>query len=398
MSRTVRVIMIFAAVGGTFTAAGAGAAEFDSVPGHVIFHSPASSGIYVGSPGIAILPNGEYIAKCDEFGPGSSERSSGRTRIFASTDRGESWTERATVGEMYWATVFVHRGGLYLLGNHKCYGDIVISRSTDGGRTWTAVRDAESGRLKTDGQYHCAPVPVLVHNGRIWRAMERLGVENRWGTFQAGVMSAPADADLLQASSWTVTNFLAVPAGHPARHWLEGNVVLSPQGELLNILRSGRPGPVEMAVALRIDADGRGIRLDPDGEWIAMPGAAGKKFTIRHDPESGRYWALINPMLDIHRNDAAPGTVRNTLSLARSKDLRHWEIHRRILYHPDVKKHAFQYPDWVFNGRDIIAAVRTAHDDGLGGAHSAHDANFLTFHRILNFRNIAPAGEQVVIP
>jgi hypothetical protein len=29
---------------------------------------------------------------------------------------------------------------------------------------------------------------------------------------------------------------------------------------------------------------------------------------------------------------------------------------------------------------------RTAFDDGLGGAHNAHDANFLTFHRIENIR------------
>src|SRR5262249_16985968 len=39
-------------------------------------------------------------------------------------------------------------------------------------------------------------------------------------------------------------------------------------------------------------------------------------------------------------------------------------------------------------GDDIIAACRTAYDDGKGGAHSAHDANYLTFHRFANFRTL----------
>ena len=52
----------------------------------------------------------------------------------------------------------------------------------------------------------------------------------------------------------------------------------------------------------------------------------------------------------------------------------------------DVAKHGFQYVDWLFDGPDIIAACRTAYDDGQGGAHNAHDANYLTFHRISSFR------------
>jgi hypothetical protein len=43
--------------------------------------------------------------------------------------------------------------------------------------------------------------------------------------------------------------------------------------------------------------------------------------------------------------------------------------------------------DWLFDGPDIIAACRTAYDDGLGGARNNHDANFLTFHRFASFRS-----------
>jgi hypothetical protein len=75
--------------------------------------------------------------------------------------------------------------------------------------------------------------------------------------------------------------------------------------------------------------------------------------------------------------------------------LRDWKINCILLHHPDRGRHGFQYPDWLFDGDDIIAAIRTAHDDGLGGAHNAHNANFLTFHRFANFRDLRLADGVV---
>ena len=62
-----------------------------------------------------------------------------------------------------------------------------------------------------------------------------------------------------------------------------------------------------------------------------------------------------------------------------------------LLYHPDTATHGFQYPDWQFDGEDLIAVVRTAFDDETGGAHNAHDANYLTFHRWPRFRSLTIA-------
>ena len=72
-----------------------------------------------------------------------------------------------------------------------------------------------------------------------------------------------------------------------------------------------------------------------------------------------------------------------------SVDLRHWRIERIVLSHPDAQDFASQYVDWQFDGPDIVAVSRTAFSDAYGGAHRAHDANFLTFHRILDFRKSA---------
>src|SRR5690606_28763177 len=104
---------------------------------------------------------------------------------------------------------------------------------------------------------------------------------------------------------------------------------------------------------------------------------------------SGSYWTLSNIIPEEFQKKypkrRASG-FRNTLALMSSDDLVNWQMHEIVLQHPDVMDHGFQYVDWQFEGNDIIFLSRTAYNDGLGGAHNNHDANFLTFHRIENFR------------
>ena len=82
------------------------------------------------------------------------------------------------------------------------------------------------------------------------------------------------------------------------------------------------------------------------------------------------------------------GSVRNTLVIKSSSDLKNWSVHKVLFHHPDVLKHGFQYIDWQFDGKDIIFLSRTAYDDEFGGADNYHNANYLTFHRIKNFRRL----------
>ncbi|WP_095415564.1 sialidase family protein [Thermogutta terrifontis] len=368
-----------------------------TVPGVVVDHSPRTTGIYIGSPSLAVLPDGTYVASHDEFGPGSTEHERAKTRVFISKDRGESWQHVADVEGQFWSTLFVHRGHLYLLGTWSHYGNLVIRRSQDGGRTWTSPDDEKSGLL-AKGRFHCAPVPVVEHSGRIWRAVEDTTNPRQWGrSFRARVISAPTDADLLVADNWTLSNPLPgdsswLDGGFGG--FLEGNIVIGPAGEILNILRVAYPEGGKAAV-LHVARDGRTLRFDPHEDFVDFPGGA-KKFTIRFDPQSRRYWSLVNWVPPRHQGlDAA--RVRNTLALVASPDLRHWEIRTVLLYHSDTQRHAFQYPDWLFDGDDIIAAIRTAYDDEAGGAHNAHDANYLTFHRFKCFRDLT-MRDSVVPP
>jgi hypothetical protein len=140
----------------------------------------------------------------------------------------------------------------------------------------------------------------------------------------------------------------------------------------------------EKAALVIFDPDRREPTFDPMAGVVDFPGGS-KKFTIRFDPESRAYWTLATATPPKFQ-DGKPSTIRNTLALLKSSDLHSWEWRATLLQHPDIKAHAFQYPDWQFEGGDIIAVVRTAWDDSFGGAHNAHDANFLTFHRFANFR------------
>lgn len=249
-----------------------------TVPGTIIDYSPQRSGIYIGSPGLAVLPNGDYVASHDEFGPQSTENVRAVSHIFRSADRGETWSRIATLQGAFWSSLFMHRGALYLNGHGS--GLWAYRHPAFGG--WQQKLDRSAGR----------PYGSAAYRGKF--------------------------------------------------------------------------------------------------PLIAFPGGA-KKFTIRYDAQSQLYWSLVSVVPDPYRAPK-PGTIRNTLALTSSPDLQRWSVRCLLLHHPDMVRHGFQYVDWLFDGDDILAACRTAYEDGQGGAHNYHDANYLTFHRFTHFRTVTMAN------
>jgi len=357
--------------------------DFSNVPGVVIDHHPASTKNYIGSPSIAVLPDGSYVGSHDFFGPGPKNA---QTRIFSSKDKGQSWEKIAELDNQFWSTIFVHQDNLYLIGTTGQNGHCIIRRSTDGGHSWTTPDDKKSGLLIDDGKYHCAPQPVVVHEGRLWRGMEDAMGPNGWGEhFHSFMMSIPVNADLLNADNWILSERIGYNGewlNGKFGGFLEGNAVVTPEGEIVNILRVDYKPEGGKAAMIQIGGEGKQAEFDPQTGFIDFPGGC-KKFTIRKDPQTEYYWSLTN------------WVPRNTVALIRSKNLIEWEVRSVVLYHPDTEHHAFQYLDWLFEGDDIIAVSRTAYDDGLGGAHNQHDANFMTFHRFENFREMKMSDSAI---
>jgi hypothetical protein len=338
-------------------------------PGVVIDQEPGSTGRYIGSPSLAVLPNGTFVASHDFFGPNSNQSTSGVTRIFVSKDKGKTWQQTAELQDQFWSNLFVHHRQLYLMGTSAEYGRIVIRRASDNAATWS-----EPSFLTKDAGYHTAPVPIVEKNRRLWRGFE-YHPAGPWGRFEALMLSAPILSDLLKPESWTLTERVPFPPSlSEGQTWLEGNAVIAPDGAIFDILRVHN---VERAATLRIvDND----RLHFEGLTNFSGGA--KKFTIRFDPQTHRYWTLANAApADNSASAADPASVRNVLVLLSSPDLLTWQTQHMVLTHPDHLHYAFQYVDWQFAGRDIIFVSRTA-----WGAERAHDANYLTFHRIEDFR------------
>lgn len=370
-----------------------GISQQHDVPGTVIDYSSAETGIYLGSPSIAVLNDGTYVVSVDPFGAKIIDSEEPRAaKIFSSEDRGKSWNYLTKVNNTFWSGLFTWKNELYLMGATGLYGDLAIRKSSNGGKTWTTPTNQNTGLLCTDQEYHTAPVPVVIHNGRVWRAVEDRNPPNKWGkNFRALIISAPVDSNLLKASSWTTSNRLSFDQKNwDGYAWLEGNIVITPDQNLVNILRADfRPkkkyGKAAMA---QISEYGEKLTFNHKSGFIDFPGGS-KKFTIRYDGVSEKYWSLVNYIPDEYADfsDVRPSQVRNTLALVSSENLKNWDIEKIIFQHPDVENVGFQYADWVFEGSDIISVIRTAYPDHKGmDAHNAHDSNYITFKRIENFR------------
>ncbi|MCC2685861.1 MAG: glycosyl hydrolase repeat-containing glycosyl hydrolase, partial [Paenibacillaceae bacterium] len=343
------------------------------------------SGRSPASPSIAELPDGRWVASHDVYwGKGGQNLSF----IFRSEDQGKTWVYVTALSPCFWGKLFVHQGSLYMLATSTEYGDVLIGRSDDGGESWSAPTIIIAGGSREKGGPHKAPMPVIAHNGRLWSAVEY--GSHSLGGHAAGIVSVPEDADLLEAASWTATPFLPYDSSWPGTivggdkpGVLEGNAVVRPDGQLVNILRYNTRGGTPdygRAIVLSVNAEEPGAPLIFD-RVIDFHGNM-SKFSIRYDAESGRYWSLVN------RVNSSNVNQRNILTLVSSADTVNWTIHRDILNYEengwpeDSKKVGFQYVDWMFQGDDLAVASRTA----INGAYNHHNANYLTFHRVERFR------------
>ncbi len=347
----------------------------------------AFSGRYLCSPSLVRHPEGYLLASMDLFAGGHPQN---LTLIFRSDDDGESWHYVSELMPCFWGKMFIHRNELYMLACSTEYGDLLIGKSTDGGKTFSAPVTLLRGANGKNGScgVHKNPQNIFVHNGRIYETLEWGAWANTEYYHAAMVMSCDVNDDLLIPENWHFTPPVKYDPNWPgtvdgtASGTIEGTLCLSPEGILYNVMRynivSGTPS-YGLVLAYRVNTD------DPDAPLeyshsIEMP-CNHSKFMIKLDPVSKKYYSVATRI-----DCEARKNRRNLLSLLCSDDMRSWRVVCDVIdkRDADMETVGFQYVDFEFEGDDIIFLCRTA----INGAHSFHDSNCSTFHRIKGFRSI----------
>lgn len=362
--------------------------------------------IFPSSPAVVKLGDGTLVASHDTIGHG--------TTVYRSADNGKTWQKVRkfdadydddniddTIEELVYANLFTNtpsdtgKEALYLMGVRRGTGEaaaVAIYRSDDGGLTWSVPEDNKTGWLVEDDgtsivmPAHTAPVPVVKKDGRIYRAFDISG--SSWQNFKVVVMSADENADLLRRDSWTISNTVQL-ADHISRlpselncadpGICEANAVIGPDGELYVLTRFNSAPSADWAAVLKL-TDDETLAFD---RVISFPGGM-SKFTVRYDETTGKYIALSNP-----NTQRDYSLQRICLSLLVSDDMYNWEVAETLLV-PDwldnweklTQENAFQYPDFIFDGEDIVYVVREANI----GAADYHNANCITLYRLENYK------------
>ena len=365
-------------------------ARTGAVPGTVINYLHPEDKVYsfsgssLCSPSFVRHPDGYLLSSMDVYEGGAPQN---LTLIFRSDDDGKTWRYVTDLFPCFWGKLFVHKGDVYMFAISNEYGDLLIGKSTDGGMTFPAPSVILRGSCNNGMPgVHKNPQNVLIHNGRIYLTCE-------WGAWKAGyhaamIISCDVNADLLDCDNWAITpplkydeSWEGVAIG-PSSGCIEGTPVIAPDGKLLNIMRYDTSKTVPnygLVLAFEVNTEDHTSPLKYS-HAIKFPGNL-SKFMIQKDEKSGYYYSLISRI-----TDSTKIRDRSLLSLMRSKDLDNWELCADILdaRDQDHTKVGFNYIAFEFEGDDIIFQSRTA----INNARNFHDANYATFHRIKNFREL----------
>lgn len=403
----------------------------------VVYRAPDPSRVYAYSPGLTVLPDGTFIATFDHEhtlrGETCPDGSPLKGRIYASTDGGVTWEERATM-PIYHARPFVAGDSVYVLGHNLNLGMV---RSDDQGRTWS------SASWLTEGQeWHQAPCNVHYAGGRVYLVMERV-TDPSWPEWPVSVMapvlmSAPVDADLTKRDAWVFSseltwrdvvkefgkpNLVGVPFFHigdatpevaddhrpmASPGWLETNVVqftdpnhlwFDPTGRTFHLWMRAHTGSTNFAAILKaVESEDRtriavSVERAPSGEpLVLLPCPGGHmKFHILYDAPSERYWLLASQPTDsMTRPDRLPANrfnlpsnERQRLVLYFSKNCVDWCFAGRVDDTGDYGQ-SRHYASMAIYGDDLFVLSRS----GDVYAKSAHDTNLITFHTVRDFRKL----------
>ena len=344
----------------------------------------AFSGKYLCSPSIVRHPDGYLLASMDLY---EHKYPQNLTLIYRSDDDGKSWNYVSELFPCFWGKMFIYQNELYMLACSTEYGDLLIGKSTDGGKTFqepTTLLRGLNGKNAESG-VHKNPQPVIEYGGRIWNSLEW---GSWWRDYKHGVMvmSAEIGSDLLEADNWSFTEpvvynpeWEGLPKGYSAGN-IEGCLIVK-DGKMRNIMRYDMTEMTPnygLVVSYDVDIENPEAPLTYS-HCIKFP-ANHTKFIMRYDDVTKKYYSLASRITDENK----PGD-RSLLSLMVSDDLENWDVAMDVIdkRNCDTSKVGFQYTDFFIENGVIYYLCRTA----MNNANSFHDSNYSIFGKI-DLRNV----------
>jgi hypothetical protein len=401
----------------------------------IIAESPDAKEHPLNNPSIVRLDSGRLVITYQKSGV-SKESGQPWAFVLTSDDRGRTWAQRAAMG-MTHGRLFTVGKSLYFLGHS---GNLRVARSDDEGMTWT-----QPVELTERQSWHQTAANVWRANGNIYLVMERRTEKNidAWpvGELAPILMRAREGDDLTLRTSWTFAGELTFadvlpgyrqneleidyfgipfyPQAYPKRTplvgtrtfspmgWLETNVVqitdpnhywFDPSGHTFHLFmraNTGRTGYAALAKVVEMPDGTMQTMLEtaPSGKkmlYLPFPGGQ-MRFHVLYDEKTKLYWMLGTQATDsMTRAEALPAdrfstpdNERQRMVLHFSKNMVDWCFAGVVAIGASAKE-SRHYACMAIDGNDLVILARS----GDKNAHSAHDGNLITFHRVGGFRDL----------
>ncbi len=406
---------------------------------YVRINDLTGEGLFSFSPGICIAGDDGIIVTAGAAG--DNDKMTGyeikgerygnfvQGRIFKSADKGKSF-ERVCEFPFMHARPFKCGEKLYILGHCN---DLMIIASDDNGNTWS-----DPVALTEGGDWHQAPCNVHYQNGCVYIVMEKRSPReiNGWkvNNMAPVMMRACVESDLLDKANWTFASelyfdravkkekleytgipfFWTTPSTYveiaPGRccaeiGWLETNIVKfnDPDHYLyekntLHLYMRAHTGLTNYAAMAKVVENEDGtmttmLEKAPSGKfltYIPLPGGQ-MKFHILYDEASSLYWLLSTQSTDsMTRAEKLPAerynlpdNERRRLVLHFSKNCFDW-CFAGVVAIGETEKMSRHYASMAVDGDDLLIVSRSGDDK----AESAHNTNFVSFHKVKDFRKL----------